>query len=38
MLLRYLLPTLGGNIVGGVTLVTMVNHAQVTAGGDGEDV
>jgi formate-nitrite transporter family protein len=38
VLLRYVLPTLVGNIVGGVTLVAMLNHAQVTAGGDGEDL
>ncbi|MDQ6620100.1 MAG: formate/nitrite transporter family protein [Pseudomonadota bacterium] len=34
----YVLPTLIGNIVGGVTLVAMLNHAQVTAGGDNESV
>lgn len=28
----YLLPTLAGNIVGGVTLVAAINHAQVCAG------
>ena len=38
VLLGYLVPTLIGNIVGGVTLVAMVNHAQVTAGGDGDDL
>ena len=30
--------TLVGNIAGGVTLVAMLNHAQVTAGGEGEDL
>jgi len=34
----YVLPTLVGNIIGGVTLVAMLNHAQVTAGGDGDDL
>ena len=34
----YLLPTLIGNIIGGVTLVAALNHAQVVAGGHGEDV
>jgi formate/nitrite transporter FocA (FNT family) len=29
---RFFLPTLLGNIVGGVTLVSIVNHAQVKAG------
>src|SRR5215212_9003359 len=38
VLLNYVLPTLIGNIVGGVTLVTAINHAQVVAGGQGEDV
>jgi formate/nitrite transporter FocA (FNT family) len=38
VVLGYVLPTLAGNIVGGVTLVAMLNHAQVTAGGDGDDV
>lgn len=33
----YLLPTLIGNIIGGVTIVAAVNHAQVVAGGGGED-
>jgi formate/nitrite transporter FocA (FNT family) len=32
----WLLPTLVGNILGGVALVAALNHAQVTAGG-GED-
>lgn len=31
-LFRYLLPTLLGNIVGGVTLVAVLNHAQVAGG------
>ncbi len=31
----YVLPTLIGNVLGGVTLVATLNHAQVTAGGDG---
>lgn len=31
-LLGYLLPTLVGNVVGGVTLVAALNHAQATAG------
>jgi formate/nitrite transporter FocA (FNT family) len=30
--IRYLTPTLLGNIVGGVTLVTALNHAQATSG------
>ena len=34
----YLQPTLAGNIAGGAALVAMLNHAQVTAGGDGEDL
>jgi formate/nitrite transporter FocA (FNT family) len=33
-LLSFMLPTLGGNMVGGVTLVAALNHAQVTAGND----
>lgn len=36
VLAGYVLPTLIGNILGGVTLVAMLNHAQVTAGGDGD--
>ena len=40
-LLRYardfLLPALTGNVIGGVTLVALLNHAQVTAGGDDEE-
>jgi formate/nitrite transporter FocA (FNT family) len=34
----YLVPTLIGNTLGGVTLVAALNHAQVVAGGEGEDV
>jgi formate/nitrite transporter FocA (FNT family) len=34
----YVVPTLVGNVVGGVTLVAMLNHAQVVAGGGGEDL
>ncbi|HVG44069.1 MAG TPA: formate/nitrite transporter family protein [Longimicrobium sp.] len=30
---RFIVPTLLGNVVGGVMLVSAVNHAQVTAGG-----
>ena len=33
----YMIPTLIGNIIGGVTLVATLNHAQVVAG-DGQDV
>ncbi|HEX8172555.1 MAG TPA: formate/nitrite transporter family protein [Thermoanaerobaculia bacterium] len=36
-LLGFLLPTLLGNILGGVSLVAAINHAQVVAGGGGED-
>ena len=35
---RFIVPTLIGNIIGGVTLVAALNHAQVVAGGQGEDV
>ena len=31
-LLRFMLPTLLGNIIGGVSLVAVLNHAQVVAG------
>ncbi|HLG96364.1 MAG TPA: formate/nitrite transporter family protein [Bryobacteraceae bacterium] len=31
-LVRYLLPTLLGNVIGGVSLVALLNHAQVVAG------
>jgi formate/nitrite transporter FocA (FNT family) len=34
----YVVPTLLGNVVGGITLVATLNHAQVVAGGGGEDV
>ena len=34
---RYLAPTLLGNVLGGVSLVAALNHAQVVSGG-GEDV
>jgi formate/nitrite transporter FocA (FNT family) len=34
----YVAPTLLGNVVGGVALVAMLNHAQVVAGGGGEDI
>ncbi|HET7464882.1 MAG TPA: formate/nitrite transporter family protein [Longimicrobium sp.] len=30
---RFIIPTLIGNVLGGVTLVSSLNHAQVTAGG-----
>ena len=33
---RYLLPTLLGNVVGGVTLTAALNHAQVVAGHERE--
>jgi formate/nitrite transporter FocA (FNT family) len=36
-LLRFFLPALAGNIVGGVLLVALLNHAQVVAGGKGID-
>lgn len=32
--IAYLLPTLAGNIIGGVSLVSVLNHAQVVAGHD----
>lgn len=35
-LLDFMLPTLLGNIIGGVSLVAALNHAQVTAGGGEE--
>jgi len=34
----FIAPTLIGNTLGGVLLVAMLNHAQVVAGGEGEDV
>jgi len=33
----FLIPTLLGNIVGGVALVALLNHAQVTSGAAGDD-
>jgi formate/nitrite transporter FocA (FNT family) len=38
VLAHYIAPTLAGNILGGVTLVAALNHAQVVAGGGGEDI
>ncbi|HEX8775628.1 MAG TPA: formate/nitrite transporter family protein [Pyrinomonadaceae bacterium] len=35
---RYIVPTLIGNILGGVMLVATLNHAQVVSGGEGEDI
>ena len=34
----YILPSLIGNVIGGVTLVATLNHAQVVAGEGGQDV
>jgi formate/nitrite transporter FocA (FNT family) len=34
----FVVPTLIGNILGGVTLVATLNHAQVVAGGGGQDI
>lgn len=34
----FVVPTLIGNTVGGVTLVAALNHAQVVSGGEGTDV
>jgi formate/nitrite transporter FocA (FNT family) len=34
----FVLPALIGNILGGVTLVAILNHAQVVAGTQGEDI
>jgi formate/nitrite transporter FocA (FNT family) len=34
----FLLPTFIGNVLGGVLLVATINHAQVIAGGEGEDL
>jgi formate/nitrite transporter FocA (FNT family) len=34
----YILPTLIGNILGGVILVAVLNHAQVVAGEEGQDL
>lgn len=38
MLRHTFVPSLLGNIIGGVTLVAALNHAQVLAGGHGADV
>jgi formate/nitrite transporter FocA (FNT family) len=38
ILLGYVLPAFVGNTVGGVTLVAALNHAQVVAGGGGQDI
>ena len=35
---KFILPTLFGNIIGGVTLVAILNHAQVVSGGGAEDI
>ena len=34
----YIVPTLIGNVLGGVTLVAALNHAQVVSGGGGDDI
>jgi len=34
----YIVPTFIGNVIGGVMLVAMLNHAQVTAGGAAKDL
>jgi formate/nitrite transporter FocA (FNT family) len=36
VIFSYLLPTLVGNCIGGVTIVSGLAHAQVTSGGDSE--
>jgi formate/nitrite transporter FocA (FNT family) len=38
VVLHYALPTLIGNIIGGVTLVAALNHAQVVAGREEPEV
>jgi formate/nitrite transporter FocA (FNT family) len=38
VVMGFIVPSLIGNIIGGVSLVAAINHAQVVAGGDGEDV
>ena len=38
VLAGYVVPTLIGNILGGGALVATLNHAQVVAGGGGEDI
>lgn len=35
---RFLLPTLLGNIIGGVSLVALINHAQTEKGAQGEGI
>jgi formate/nitrite transporter FocA (FNT family) len=32
VLLGYMLPTLVGNVLGGITIVAALNHAQATSG------
>ena len=34
----YIVPTLIGNILGGVTLVAILNHPQIVAGEKGQDL
>ena len=34
----FILPALIGNVIGGVTLVAMLNHAQIVSGEGGQDV
>jgi formate/nitrite transporter FocA (FNT family) len=36
VIVHYLIPTLIGNILGGVALVAAINHAQVTSGRKGK--
>ncbi len=38
VLIGFYVPALIGNIIGGVSLVAAINHAQVVAGKEGEDV
>jgi formate/nitrite transporter FocA (FNT family) len=38
VLAGFIVPALVGNIIGGVMLVAILNHAQVVAGGGGEDL
>ena len=38
VLARFIVPTLIGNVLGGVALVAALNHAQVVAGSNGEDI
>ncbi len=35
---NYIVPTLIGNIIGGVTLVAALNHAQIVSGDEGEGI